>query len=87
MGGANVCAKCGSAKIIPRVYVSETGPYNMTLPVSLMLHENPDAVLFKETFRSGLMARVCGGCGYMELYAEQPGELYAAYERSKQPRE
>jgi predicted nucleic-acid-binding Zn-ribbon protein len=84
---ANVCVKCGSAKVAPRVKVRDVGDYNAPGELAVMLHENPDALFFKETFITSLTARVCGECGYAELYAEQPGELYAAYERSKQPRD
>lgn len=79
MSDGNVCAKCGSAKVIPRARVRDMGHYNMPGDLAIMLHENPDAMLFKETFYSALTARVCGQCGYAELYAEQPGELYAAH--------
>jgi len=87
MSESVVCAKCGSAKIIPRATVRDMGDYNAPGRLALMLHENPDALIFKETFICDLSARVCCSCGYAELYAEQPAELYAAYERSKQPRD
>ncbi|HEY9284132.1 MAG TPA: hypothetical protein VIP46_11820 [Pyrinomonadaceae bacterium] len=82
-----VCAKCGSAKIIARATVRDVGDYNVQGELAVMLHENPDALIFKETFLSTLTARVCGECGYAELYADRPGALYAAHERSKQPRD
>lgn len=81
------CVKCGSAKVMPGVLVRDLGDYNAPNTLAVMVHENPDAFLFKETFVDGLTATVCGECGYAELYATQPRELYAAYERSKQPRD
>lgn len=67
--------------------VRDIGGYHTAGELALMVHENPDATFFKETFYCGLTARVCGACGYAELYAEQPADLYAAYERSQQPRD
>ncbi|HLL76960.1 MAG TPA: hypothetical protein VK421_17020 [Pyrinomonadaceae bacterium] len=87
MGDEIVCAKCGSARVIPRAAVRDLGHYNLPAELAVKLHENPDALFFKETFQATLTARVCGECGYAELYAERPGELYAAYERSRQPRD
>jgi len=86
MSDGNVCLKYGSAKIVPRAPVRDMGHYNLPGQLTVMLHENPDAAIFKETFLCGLTARVCGECGYAELYAEQPRELYGAFERSKRPR-
>lgn len=40
---------------------------------------DPDAVMFKKSVRSDVHAWICGQCGYMELYADDPAELYRAF--------
>lgn len=50
MSDGIVCAKCGSARVVPRVRVRDVGDYGVAGKLSLMLYENPDAVFFKETF-------------------------------------
>ena len=87
MPEATACAKCGSEKIIPQVRIRDLADYNMPSALSVAVDENPEAIFFKETFTDALTARVCGECGHAELYVTQPRELYAAYERSKLPRD
>lgn len=45
--------------------------------------EDPDALIFKNRFRSGVQADVCGECGYIEFYATNPRGLYRTYQISK----
>jgi formate-dependent nitrite reductase cytochrome c552 subunit len=40
---------------------------------------DPTAMMFKKSTRSDVHAWICGQCGYMELYADNPGELYQAF--------
>lgn len=40
---------------------------------------DPTAVVFKKSVRSPIHAWICGQCGYTELYADNPGELYQAF--------
>jgi len=40
---------------------------------------DPTAIMFKKSMRSDVHAWICGQCGYMELYADNPSELYQAY--------
>lgn len=67
-----VCPKCKSHKVIPRASVR--GDVSLYVEV----YEDPDATVFKYAHHSGVTASVCGECGYIELYAEDPQELYAA---------
>jgi hypothetical protein len=50
--------------------------------VELRVDANPDAVFFKERAYSKCEARVCGACGYFELYATDPVVLLDAWHRS-----
>jgi formate-dependent nitrite reductase cytochrome c552 subunit len=40
---------------------------------------DPTAIMFKKSTRSDVHAWICGQCGYMELYADNPSELYQAF--------
>jgi hypothetical protein len=73
-----VCAKCGAEQVIPRVKVLDRGDGTRELGVEVTRY--PEAFIFKEATHSNLIARICGVCGYTELYADSPGELYKAYQ-------
>lgn len=76
------CPKCESGKIIPRVRLIDRGAYNVAGPLTVRVDGNPDALLFKYTHDGMLQAWICGGCGYVETYVDNPGELYAVYQQS-----
>jgi rubrerythrin len=67
------CSKCKSTKIIPRVRMVDRGEYDAAGDLT---------VIFKDTHQGVLRAWICGACGYVETYVDNPGELYDAYERS-----
>ena len=78
------CAKCGSNSIIRRAMavdkVTATGAErNFTVRVDA----DPTATVFKKSTRSDVHAWICGQCGYMELYADNPAELYEAFTASR----
>ena len=74
-----LCTRCGSDAVIPRVRVSERGDDNMRYDLEVEVQRRPNAVLFKRPERATLWAQVCSVCGHVELYADAPGALYAAY--------
>ncbi len=79
------CSKCGSAKIIPRARVTDlAGQYRGEVGVGIA--ERPEAIVFKGHRHVTVHARVCGECGYAELYVEDPGELFESYLKSREPR-
>lgn len=69
---AQICDKCGSDKVIPQAKVIEDND------LSVVVDENPDAVFFKRKTSSGITAKVCGNCGFIELYASDPQSIYSA---------
>jgi len=75
------CPKCQSSKIIPDVRILDHN-YSVTGDLSVEIYENPNALLFKGAHQGKLQARICGQCGYTELYLENPHSLYSAYQRS-----
>lgn len=74
-----LCTRCGSDAVIPRVRVLDRGESNTRQNLEVEIQRRPNAVLFKRPERSTVSAQVCGACGHVELYAESPDALYAAY--------
>ncbi|PYP78105.1 MAG: hypothetical protein DMD35_12430 [Gemmatimonadetes bacterium] len=73
------CSRCGADEVIPRVRVAERGDDNFRYDLQVEIQRRPNAVFFKRPQRADLTARVCGACGYTELYVDAPGALYTAY--------
>ncbi len=48
--------------------------------------KRPDAAFLQQREHSALAARICGECGYTELYTFRHQELYAAYLEGEQHR-
>lgn len=76
-----VCPKCQSSRIIPDVRILDHN-YSVTGDLSVEIYESPNALLFKGAHQGKLQAKVCGWCGYTELYVENPGALYNIYQQS-----
>jgi len=67
------CGHCGSDKIISNAFVG--GEFC----VGVMTE--PQAYIFKGHESQDATARVCGNCGYIQLFAKNPGALYSAYQQ------
>jgi len=78
------CVKCGG-EVIQRARVVDVRQLDGSLHVSVA--SNPEALVFKKSTYSPVHAYICSTCGYTELYADNPRELYQASEaaRSKSP--
>ena len=76
---ATNCAKCQSTKIIPKARIIDTND-NFKWDLTVEVYEDPDALIFKGAHRENMFARICGECGYVETYVENPQELYSAYQ-------
>jgi len=77
------CAKCGHEKLIARARVVCKAD-GADQDVRLRADAHPDAIVFKQASRSPVRASVCAKCGYVEFYAEDPGQLYDAYRESQE---
>ena len=77
------CSKCKSPNVIPRARIIDRADYNITTDLTVHVYENPDAMIFKGTHTGILRASICGECGYVETYIENPQELYSAYLNAK----
>src|SRR4051812_585314 len=83
MPSIDSCAKCNSARMIPNARIVDRGDYNYVRDWTIHVYEHPEAILFKGTHEESLKASICGECGYVETYVEDPDALYSAYLRSK----
>ncbi len=71
------CPKCISSDILHNVRVL-AGTDSGYVAADLAVFRNPDALVFKGAQRTPLTARVCGQCGFVEFYAQDPGALRVA---------
>ena len=74
-----VCPRCGSDEVMSPVRVVERAEDGMRHELQAEVLRRPNALLFKRPERVNLTARVCGACGYTELYVDAPAALYRAY--------
>ena len=80
MADDNRCAKCGSDRIIPAARLIDRGHLNFDAgDLRASVAADPDALIFSGTVKADLRARVCGACGYAELYAGEPAALWLAH--------
>jgi hypothetical protein len=80
------CARCGSSKIIPRARVIDHGHANLDFSnLHVSVERNPTALFFTGAEKVETFARICGECGFTELFADDPAALYEAYLASRLP--
>jgi predicted nucleic-acid-binding Zn-ribbon protein len=74
------CAKCGSSEILPDVPIVSNVDNFSAVPVSGLAYRKPDARVFRGPVPHRLLARVCGACGFTELYIEDPKGFAAIFQ-------
>jgi len=74
------CTKCGSDRVIPDVQIFDQGQYSDG-HLKARVDTKPAALMFKGTITSSLRGRVCGDCGFVELFVENPASLHAAWQK------
>lgn len=72
------CPWCGSTKIIKRARVLDTGQHGVG-KVNVQVERNPDSLFFSGPTYGSLRARICGRCGYVQLFASNAPALYQAF--------
>jgi hypothetical protein len=76
-----VCSVCGSTKIIPDAKVLDAygrmGWNHTNLLVRVL--KNPRALFIKGPVERAVEAWVCGQCGHVGLFVQNPKGLYQAY--------
>jgi hypothetical protein len=81
----NECAKCGADRVIEGVHVLDRGEYQGEGDLSATVFRRPEGLLFKGAVSTPLTAHVCGSCGFVELYATEPGLLLAVVDPPAPP--
>jgi hypothetical protein len=79
------CVKCGSRAMVEGVRVIDRTENYVPVDLTVRVDRNPGALLFKGAVSSTLKARVCGDCGFIELFAGQPAALLRA-SKARKPR-
>lgn len=77
------CPKCGSGRVMHDVRVIDRNGEYQDMSLSVRVERNPHALLFKGAKDFELKAHICGECGYAELYAADPEEIWQAYVSSR----
>ena len=72
------CLRCGSSSVIPDAQLADSDGSGFP-PSKVEITRRPQAWVFKEPIRVVTRAQVCGVCGYVELFAEDPEALWKAY--------
>ena len=76
------CSICGSTELIPDVKIVDHGYMDSQHDLAIELHGNPKALIFKETKKGVLHAKVCGNCGHVDLFVNNARELLEIYRQS-----
>ena len=74
-----LCPRCGSDAVIPDARLVDRGDGDARKTLDVGLETRPDAVVFKKETRVPLRAQVCGDCGFVDLFATDPGRMWEAY--------
>lgn len=69
------CPKCASRSMVDGAWVAPAQGTRVVVGVD----RHPDRGPLPRPMSTRVHASVCGQCGYVELYANKPGELYEAY--------
>lgn len=75
------CPKCHSHKILRNARVIDRNGDYSDGKLSVRIDRKPEALLFKGSETFDLSACICGECGYAELYAANPAELWRSGEK------
>ena len=69
------CTRCASDRVMDGAFVADAQGPRIVVGVA----HHPDHGELDATVRTQVHASVCGACGYVELWANQPGELWDVY--------
>ncbi len=79
---ALTCARCGSDQIVEDAKVEDHITADRRVSLEVMIgYRKASALLPEKPQRFPLSARICGSCGFTELYVEDPEKLWTAAQR------
>lgn len=85
MSSYHHCSKCASDQMMDGAFFADPSGQRVVVGIDRHPRHGPLA----RSASTQVHARLCGSCGFVELYANQPSELYEAYceaGRAKEPR-
>ena len=83
MSAYHRCSKCTSDHMMVAAFIADATTERLVVGVD----RHPELGPLPQAASTQLHASVCGACGFVELYANQPAELYEAYRRAAKSRE
>ncbi len=81
MSSYHRCSKCNSDQMIDGAYIADAQGSRIVAGVE----RHPDRRRRTHSVSTQVHVSICGSCGYVELWAEKPAELYEAYRRADRP--
>ena len=82
MSAYHRCPKCSSDQMMDGAYLADATSTRVVVGVE----RHPDHGPLERQASTQVHASVCGQCGFVELYADQPAELHDAYRRAARTR-
>ena len=81
------CLKCNADAQVEEVRLLDRAyPYGMPMEFTAEVAREPGALLFRGAVTRTVTARVCGACGFLELYVDKPETLAKAAEARSRSR-
>ena len=80
MASYHRCTKCNSDRMVDGAYIA--GAQGPRIVVGVEHH--PEKGRLTRVVSTQVHASVCGSCGYVELWANRPDEIWEAYDRVDQ---
>ena len=77
MSGYHRCPKCSSDHMMDGAFMSAAQGARIVVGIE----RHPDKGRLTRSVSTQIHASICGSCGFVELYCNQPAELYDAYTR------
>lgn len=72
------CPKCASSNMVDGAWVAPAQGTRIVVGID----RHPDRGPLPRPMSTQVHASVCGACGYVELYANKPAELWEAYHQA-----
>ena len=75
----STCARCGSDKIIEDAKVEDRVTVDRRVSLEVMIGYRKGGTLMPDRpQRFALRAKICGNCGFAEMFVADPGKLWSA---------
>lgn len=72
------CPNCGSDAVIPNAFLRVKDTISEAR-LQVGVYRKPEALVMKGPERVEVGVRVCGDCGFVSAFAEEPRKLWEAY--------